>query len=98
LLDDSANRGGLGVVDNAVKIVLTLDADPTTSGNQALTAAQQAAFLAGLHVPGGSIVEYGSDGAFLTTPVPASAILAALSASVVTVGGSLRRRRKPVAA
>jgi hypothetical protein len=72
LLDDSAARGGLGVVDNSVVIQLRLDALPGGSVD-ALTATQKTTFLASL--TGNSIVEFGSDAAFGTAIVPQPATL-----------------------
>lgn len=94
LLDDSAARGGLGVIDNAVKILLTFDADPSMASSQGLTPSQQAAFLGSL--PTTSIVEYGSNAAFGHPTdggqVPAPATLLLLGAGVA-VGGLARSRR-----
>jgi hypothetical protein len=94
LLDDSASRGGLGVIDNAIVLLLTLDADPGTLGNQGLSAAQQTAFLSSLATT--SIVEWGSDFAFGTpdgqifSPEPSSFVLAVMGSVGLVV---LRWRR-----
>src|SRR5262249_22514316 len=80
-LDNSAAGGGLGVIDNSVTIPLNLAS--------ALTAAQQAAFLANLSNPtSGSFVIYGSHAAVGTpgggpTPVvpePGTLVLAGMGA------------------
>jgi hypothetical protein len=100
LLDDSANRGGLGVIDNSVTMLLTLDADPTTGGNQGLTGAQQAAFLS-LSSLAGSVVEYGSNDAFgrplfvngVQVTQPGSLVL--LGLGLVAVAFVTRRRPRP---
>ncbi len=91
LLDDSAARGGLGVIDNSVTILLNLDADPTTGGIQGLDAGQTAAFLASLEFS--SIVEWGSDAAF-SAPIPEPGTLLLLGSGLLGAGALGRRFRK----
>jgi hypothetical protein len=77
LLDDAAARGGLGIVDRAIVFTILLDANPSSGGNQGLSAAQQDAFLASLAT--GSAVMYSSHGSFGTpVPEPGTAALLAL--------------------
>jgi len=58
LLLDSAARGGQGVINSSVTILLNLDADPSTSGNQGLTGGQQSDFLNS--VSSQSLVKWGT--------------------------------------
>jgi hypothetical protein len=90
LLDDSAVRGGLGVIDNSVRILLTLDANPSTTGNQGLSAAQQAAFLTSVYTQ--SVVEWGSDNAF-GRPIPEPATLVLLGSGLSGLAAWRWRRR-----
>jgi hypothetical protein len=90
LLDDSAARGGLGVIDNSVFISLLLDANPSEVGNQPLSLEQQNAFLASL--PASSVVEYGSDAAFGQVPEPATMLL--LGTGLVGLLGFRRKFKK----
>jgi len=86
LLDDSAQSGGLGVIDNSIIILLTL--------NTSLSAAQQAAFLAGLCCnPGDSIVEWGSNDAF-GAPVPEPGTLLLLGSGLAGLGFFGRRKKR----
>jgi len=60
LLLDSGARGGQGVINSSVTILLNLDADPSTAGNQGLTSAQQLAFLSSLDHSSNSVVKWGT--------------------------------------
>lgn len=82
LLDDSANRGGLGVIDNSVIILLTL---------QGLSLDQRSPFLASLSTS--SVVEYGSDAAF-GTPVPEPGTLMLLGSGLIGICLYRWRRKK----
>jgi hypothetical protein len=73
LLDDSAAAGGAGVVDRSVVFTIEVDADPTTVGNQELSAGEQSSFLASLATD--SRVMYSSHGSF-GRPVPEPETLA----------------------
>jgi hypothetical protein len=86
LLLDSAARGGTGIVNNSVTIIIDL--------NSTLSAAQQAAFL--LDVETNSIVEYGSDAAFGTPDgvVPEPSSIALLLIGVAGFGVARRRRNR----
>jgi len=98
LLDDSAARGGLGVIDNSVVILLTLDADPSTKEAESLDVDQQTALLDSLLTD--SIVEYGSNAAFGypdgdEQPIPEPGTLLLLSTGLAGLAGySFRRRKK----
>lgn len=85
LLNESAFRGGLGVIDNSVVIQLIL--------SRSLTPAEQAAFLASLSTS--SIVEWGSNAAF-GTPVKASIpdTLLLLGVGLAGLGGIAWRQRR----
>jgi len=87
LLADSDDRGGLGVIDDTVIMSLKLDTS--------LNSTQQQSFLTGLS--GNTIVEYGSDAAFVTgivVPEP-STLLVGLGCIVpMAVVGYIRRRRQ----
>jgi hypothetical protein len=92
LLLDSAARGGLGVIENSVIILLTLDADPSVDGNQDLTDNQQTAFLDSLSTK--SLVEYGSDEAF-GYPIPEPATMLLVGSVLIGLSGlrwSLRKK------
>jgi PEP-CTERM motif-containing protein len=78
LLDDSASRGGLGVVDNSVTLVLTL----TGTG---LTPTQETAFLEDVKTD--SIVEFGSDASFGTPRRPPQQVPE--PTSLLLLGGGL---------
>jgi hypothetical protein len=85
LMDDSANRGGVGVVDKSVVIKLAL--------NGPMSLAQQAALLSDVRT--NSFVEYGSDAAFgvAVVPLPAAAWMGMSLLGGVGGVGFFRRRR-----
>jgi hypothetical protein len=93
MMNEPGDRGGIGVIDNAIVLTLILDADPGTGGNQALSAAQQAAFLA--DVLENSAVMYGSHAAFgatMAAPEPGSLLL--LGSGLLGLRTMLRRKRR----
>lgn len=90
LLDDSAVRGGAGVVDRSVVFTIALDADPGTPGNQALSAGQQSTFLSSLATD--SRIMYSSHGSFgHPVPEPETAALVALGLGALALAGRARR-------
>jgi hypothetical protein len=97
LLDDSAAAGGLGVIDSSVRIVLTVDANPSTTGViDGLTPAQQTEFLNTLS-PETSIVKWGSASNYsggdpVATPEPGTLLL--LGSGLTGLGALVRRRRR----
>lgn len=90
MLDDSAARGGLGVVDNAVFMRLTIDNVPGGKV-QPLTVVQMQDFLFRVSVKGQTIVEWGSNDAFGFVPAPASLLLVGTSLGVLAIS----RRKWP---
>lgn len=92
MLDEQAARGGAGIVDNALIFTLILDADPSTGGNQGLSASQQTAFLDSLETD--SRVMYSSHGSFgKPVPEPEALVLVALGLGGLAFAGRERRPR-----
>lgn len=90
LLDDSAARGGVGIVERSVVFTILLDADPGTGGNQGLSASQQAAFLASLSTD--SRIMYSSHGSFgRPVPEPKTLALVAIGLTALAVVGRARQ-------
>lgn len=94
VVEDSAARGGLGVVDNGVMLTLALSGTPN--------ATQQTAFFTALQNSANSFVEWGSSAAFGRTgngggpppgiPEPSTVVL--LGVGILSLVVVRRRRRK----
>ena len=91
LLLDSDARGGQGVINSSVTILLTLDADPSTFENQGLTSAQQSEFLSS--VSSQSLLKWGTN-TEISDAVPEPGTLLLLGSGLIAAAAIGRRFNK----